>query len=111
MFAALYRFKLQPHQEEEYRACWRTIVKFYKEKCGALGSCLHKEDAETWVAYSRWPSKAHRDKVWDNGIPDHFPAEIKAALQKMLAIKEENALLGTFNEVCLEVVEDKLIGT
>lgn len=107
MFAVIYRFKLKPHQETIYKECWSKIVRYFIEKRGAIGSCLHKGKDDLWVAYSRWPDKATRDASWpgDNDAPNHeLSNEIREIIQQMQAIKKENQDLEQYEEICLDVV-------
>ena len=112
MFAVIYRFKLKPHQEASYQANWHTLVDYFIEKCGAIGSCLHKGEDGLWVAYSRWPDSATRDAAWPSGsdINATFPKEISDIIQAMQAIKEENKDLEQYDDLCLEVVSDRFLG-
>lgn len=110
MFAVIYRFKLKPTQELQYKKCWHTVASYFVEKRGAIGSCLHKSDDNLWVAYSRWPNKQTRDDSWpgEDVSPEAFPVNVRSAIQQMQAIKEENSNLGQFDEICMDVVEDML---
>ncbi len=112
MIAVIYRFKLKSHQEALYQQHWHKIATYFVEKCGAIGSCLHKGTDGLWVAYSRWPNKATRDAAWpgDNTPNEILPEDIREAIQKMQAIKEENKDLESYDEICLEVVDDLLLG-
>ena len=114
MFAVIYKFKLQPHQEKIYPLHWKKIADFFINHRGAIGSCLHKGDDGIWVAYSLWPNKATRDASWtrDNAILKRFPEEICQSMQIIQAIKEENsALENYYDELCLTVVEELLTST
>lgn len=111
MFAIIYRFTLKPHQEKIYKECWNKIVNYFIEKRGAIGSCLHKGTDDLWVAYSRWPDKATRDASWpgDNAPSNELPDDIRESIQKMQAIKNENQNLEQYDEICLDVIKDKLL--
>lgn len=111
MFAVIYRFKLKPHQETIYKECWEKIVNYFIEKRGAIGSCLHKGTDGLWVAYSRWPDKATRDASWpgENEPSQELPQEIRDVILKIQALKEENQDLEQYEEICLEVIEDRLV--
>lgn len=111
MFAVIYRFKLKPHQEALYKECWVKIVNYFLKKRGAIGSCLHKGKDDLWVAYSRWPDKETRDASWpgDNVPSDELSNEIREVILKMQAIKEENQDLEQYDEICLDVMEDRLL--
>ena len=110
MFAVIYRFKLKPHQEDSYKEYWNKIANYFLEKRGAMGSCLHKGEDGLWVAYSRWPDKATRDASWpgENAPNEELPNAIRDIILKIQALKDENQDLEQYEEICLEVVEDKL---
>lgn len=44
MFAVIYRSHIKPEKEAEYQQLWQQIATYFKENCGALGSCLHKTE-------------------------------------------------------------------
>jgi hypothetical protein len=108
MFAVIYRFQLQPEQEEEYQKLWRKIACYFVEKRGAIGSCLHKGADGLWVAYSRWPDKITRDASWpsDDAPNDELPNDVKDIITSMQAIKQANKDLPQYDEICLDVIED-----
>jgi hypothetical protein len=110
MFAVIYRFRLKPHQEDKYKQCWDIIVDYFKEKLGAIGSCLHKSEDGLWVTYSRWPDKATRDASWpgDDAPSEELPSDIRAVIREMQAIKEENQDLEQYDDICLDVIKNKL---
>lgn len=112
MFAVIYKFKLQPHQEKTYQWHWKKVANFFINHRGAIGSCLHKGDDGIWIAYSRWPDKTTRDASWtkDTAILNGFPEDVCQSMQTIQAIKEENsALENYYDEFCLTVVEDLLL--
>lgn len=108
MFAVIYRFKLKPEQERLYQQCWRIVAQYFIAQRGALGSCLHKGDDGLWVAYSRWPDQATRDRSWSaEGAPNiDYPKKVSDALLQMQVIKQENQDLEQYEEIKLEVVDD-----
>lgn len=108
MFAVIYRFKLKPHQESIYQQYWRKIATYFTEKRGAIGSTLHKGEDNLWVAYSRWPDKATRDASWpgDNAPNEELPEDIRETILKIQALKEENNDLESYDDICLEVIEN-----
>jgi len=110
MFAVIYRFKLQPHQELCYKKHWKIVASYFKENRGAIGSCLHKGHDNLWVAYSRWPNKETRDNSWpgDNAPNEQLSNEVRDAIKAMQAIKEENKSFEQYDEICLEVIDDLL---
>lgn len=111
MFAVLYQFSLTQDQEKTFIDCWELITDYFITNCGALGSCLHKGKDGLWVAYSRWPDRSTRDASWSSeGSPSKdFPMNIQEAIVAMQKLKNENNGLKQYEEICLEVVSDKLI--
>ncbi len=107
MFAVIYQAYIKPESETEYQCAWHTVASYFKTHCGALGSSLHKTEAGTWLAYSRWPDKKTRDAAWprDNAPANTFPEEIKHAI---VAIKASIDATRTLPEIAMEVVEDLL---
>ena len=57
MFIALYRWKLKEGSEGRFREGWRRRTRELYERCGSLGSRLHRAEDGTWVAYAQWPSR------------------------------------------------------
>ena len=109
MFAVIYRFKLKPHQEKRYQECWNKLANYFIEKRGAIGSCLHKGSDGLWVAYSRWPDKATRDASWpgDKTPSTELPDDIQSVISTIQAFKKENQDLEQYEDICLDVIEDK----
>lgn len=110
MFAVIYRFHLRPHQEETYRQCWNIIVEHFIKYCGAIGSCLHKSGDGLWIAYSRWPDKATRDAAWPGvDVPSkELPDNVRQAIKVMQNFKIENADLEQYDDITMDVIEDRL---
>ncbi|WP_432452784.1 MULTISPECIES: antibiotic biosynthesis monooxygenase family protein [unclassified Agarivorans] len=59
MFVVLFRWKLDEQHIQSFKEGWSEIIHFNVDKCGALGSRLHKASDGTWISYSQWPSKEH----------------------------------------------------
>lgn len=113
MIAVIYRFHLQPHQEETYKKLWNTIASYFVTHRGALGSCLHKGPDGLWVAYSRWPDLETRDASWpgDDAPAHELPENVKSTIVEMQKIKEENTNLPQLDEIVMDVVDDMLVGS
>ena len=110
MFAVIYKFYLENSQIDVYKGCWNKVTKHFIQYHGAIGSCLHKGNDNLWIAYSRWPDKDIRDKVWSNDSAiDQFPPDIKEAIKQMYEFKQINEKLGKFEELCLDIVDDLLV--
>jgi hypothetical protein len=111
MFAVIYKFKLKPEQEELYQSHWHKIASFFKENCGAIGSCLHKGENGLWIAYSRWPDKSTRDAAWpgDDRPNNDFPQDIYNSIKTMQVIQKENSEFeSSYEEFCLKLIDDLL---
>jgi quinol monooxygenase YgiN len=84
MFIALYRWKLKPGKEDQFREAWSEVTLAIRETCGSLGSRLHRSEDGTWVAYAQWPSK----ELWERERPLDDGAA--AARQRMRDAVEES---------------------
>lgn len=67
MFAVIYRWRLLPGREEQFREGWRRVTEAILRECDSYGSRLHRADDGTWVAYARWPDGATRERC---AVPD-----------------------------------------
>src|SRR5690606_12604120 len=65
-FAVVYRWKLRAGGEERFAAAWGAVTAILRERCGALGSRLHRADDGTHVAYAQWPSR----DAWKSADPE-----------------------------------------
>lgn len=110
MFAVIYRFKLKPEQESEYRSLWNTCVQYFKKHSGAIGSTLHKDHEGNFIAYSRWPSREMRDLAWpgENNPDRSLPEEIKHVIERMQEIAKDNESIDP-KEITLDILEDQLL--
>lgn len=98
MFAAIYRWRIAPGSEDAFRRHWREGTRLVCEKCGGLGSRLHRAQDGLMVAYARWPSKEMRDRAFAN-----LPADIKREIDAMQALVVE-----TLPHHDLEICDDLL---
>lgn len=57
MFCLIYKFWVNPGQEELFREGWRSVTAAVRQRCGSLGARLHNCDDGSWVAYAQWPSR------------------------------------------------------
>ena len=111
MFAVIYRFRLRPEQESTYIKAWNIVADYFIQQRGALGSCLHKSENTIWVAYSRWTDRSTRDAAWPGDGEPHvdIPTDVREAIAQIQKIKKQNIDLEQYDEICMDVVEDKLI--
>lgn len=107
MFAVIYRAHVLPGCEEQYQQLWEVIAKYFVERRGAIGSCLHKTEEGYWLAYSRWPDKATRDASWpgDDAPSTELPDNIRQAIIDIKACVDQER---KFPQIQMEVVNDLL---
>jgi hypothetical protein len=106
MFAVIYQVYIKLGSEEKFRESWKQIARYFIEKRGALGSCLHRTSEGMWLAYSRWPDKATRDASWpkdDNAPSIELPQEIRQAIITLKACIDEERKIP---DILMEVVDD-----
>ncbi len=105
MFAVIYQGYTKMGREAEYQKAWNAVARYFVERRGAIGSCLHRASDGGWLAYSIWPDKQTRDASWpgENAPSAELPAEIGAAI---VLIKD--CLERQLPEICMEVVDDLL---
>jgi len=82
-FSVLYRFKVHPGREEDFRKGWRQMTDAIRDTRGGLGSRLHLTDDGTFVAYAQWPDKDTWERSQELG-----PAHGEAARLMAESVKE-----------------------
>ena len=107
-FAVIYRLRLKKARVKRYQVLWNELVDYFKSECGAVGSCLHQAEDGMWVAYSRWPDQATRDKAWPKDKPpsQYLPKRIQAIILEMKSCSDQRY---RFDPIEMTVVNDKLI--
>ena len=63
MFCVIYRWKVKPGMEDQFRSTWREITEAIFKQMGSMGSRLHEAQDGSWIAYAQWPSREHWSKV------------------------------------------------
>jgi len=108
MFAVIYQGYVKTGQESAYLEAWKKVAKYFVEKRGAIGSCLHRTSDGMWLAYSRWPDKKTRDAAWpgENAPSSDLPIEIRNAV---LTIKNSLDPDRKLPDICMEVISDLLL--
>jgi len=99
-FVVLYRWRLHPEAEASFVRAWSRISELLLERCGSLGSRLHRGSDGLWYSYAQWPSAEARSKAFAAG-----PLDAEASSQMRVAIAEE------FPEVILESCADFLVAS
>ncbi|MEN8236762.1 MAG: hypothetical protein ABFQ95_04375 [Pseudomonadota bacterium] len=107
-FAVIYQGFIKEGSEDTYKACWNKIAQYFIASRGAIGSCLHKVEDGSWLAYSRWPDKETRDQSWpgEDEIAQSLPDEIVEAIKGLKACIDHSK---PFTETCMQLVEDYLV--
>ncbi len=106
-FAVIYQGFIKEGCEADYKTYWNTIAQYFIASRGALGSCLHKVEDGSWLAYSRWPDKETRDQSWpgEDEPSQNLPDEIVDAIKELKACIDPEK---PFTETCMQLVEDYL---
>ncbi len=97
--AIIYRWRLKPGKQEQFRKAWRRRTVELREEAGALGSALHRTDDDIWVAYARWPNPEERERA-----RNERPANSTATDMMRDATAED------FPPIVAEVIDDLLLG-
>jgi quinol monooxygenase YgiN len=98
MFVVIYQFQIKDNQKKEFTEAWKQLTELIYQYEGSLGSRLHQQSKNIYIAYAQWPNK----DIWKSSgdkLPD-TAAEIRATL------KETCIKIEVLNE--LEVTEDFL---
>ncbi len=95
MYAVIYRWKLKPGTEDNFRDAWRRGTIDIRDRFGTGGSRLHHAEDGTWVAYARWASKEDRDRALE-GPPSPAVEELRGYVEDRL------------EEISLEITDDLL---
>jgi hypothetical protein len=108
MFAVIYQGYIKDGRELEYQEAWDQVARYFIEKRGALGSCLHRTSDGIWLAYSRWPDQKTRDASWpkDDAPSNELPLSIRHAILTIKNCLDQDRKLP---DICMEVVNDLLI--
>lgn len=97
-FCVLYRWKVRPGKEEEFRRAWEIVTREIRDHAGGLGSRLHRTRDGTWVAYAQWPNR----EMWETA--EVATPEGKEALGILRATIEER-----MEPILLEPIADYLM--
>lgn len=61
MFAAIYRWRVRPGQDQDFVRGWYLTSTTVRERFGAIGSRLHRTADGLYVSYGRWKAREDRD--------------------------------------------------
>ena len=104
MFVAVYRWRVKPGREAEFRAAWVAVTEATYRTYGSLGSRLHRDAEGGWVAYAQWPSRAAWEAAWKAGKP----ADPAATATMRDCVEAESVDVQYAPTMSLEVVDDML---
>jgi len=100
MFIAVYRWKVKPGMEEQFREGWRRGTVAIRRQHGSFGSRLHQTLDGDFVGYAQWPSEALWRRVYDA----HFPHDDNEASDMFrMAIETSHG-----PELLMDVTDDLL---
>ncbi|OBQ54967.1 antibiotic biosynthesis monooxygenase [Tamlana sp. s12] len=57
MYIVIYRFKVKQNLDQDFIKSWKGLTDLIYKYEGSLGSRLHKEKPNHYIAYAQWPSK------------------------------------------------------
>jgi quinol monooxygenase YgiN len=96
-FAVVYRWRLVEGRERDFELAWARLTERLRAERGGLGSCLHRAEDGSFVAYARWPDRATWQRSRDAGAVD------AAAAGRM-----GEAIAETFEPLLLDLLDDRL---
>jgi len=67
MYCIIYSFKVREGMDKIFIDAWTEVTRAYIEHAGGLGSRLHKNSNNEYIAYAQWPSEDARNKA---DLPD-----------------------------------------
>lgn len=62
MFAVLYRWRVAEERAADFIEQWELATAAIRDRCGSLGSRLHRTEGGEWIAYARWPDLESHDE-------------------------------------------------
>ncbi|WP_138513012.1 putative quinol monooxygenase [Maricaulis alexandrii] len=96
--AVLYRWRLKPGRDAEFREAWAEGTRRIHEACGSHGASLHQDEDGIYWSYALWPSEAARKACFQDN--DWFSQDCFMTMQDCIAER--------FEEIRLDVVKDEL---
>jgi hypothetical protein len=57
MFVAVYRWRVHPGKEAQFRAAWRRGTELITARYGSYGSRLHRDGDGSFIGYAEWPDE------------------------------------------------------
>ncbi|UTW61603.1 antibiotic biosynthesis monooxygenase [bacterium SCSIO 12741] len=91
MFAVIYSFEVKPGNDQKLIDAWSGLTDLIYRHEGSLGSRLHHETGNRYLAYAQWPSREGWKEAGAN-----MPAE---AEKYRKAMKESCLKIETLHEL------------
>lgn len=98
MFCAIYELMLKDEaDDEELARIWRQMTLLMKQRAGAIGSRLHRDDADRlrFIVYTQWPDR----EQWMKGKRMLQTQDQGVQLMRSLAEICESKVICESNEV------------
>ncbi len=99
MFTVIYRFEVKKDRETAFIRAWEALTILIRDYAGGMGSRLHREKENTYLAYAQWPDR----ETWENS-GNKLPEDAAPLRQQMRECCEKTETLFE-----LAVVKDLLV--
>lgn len=57
MFVVIYSFEVKPENQNKFIDAWSKLTLLFRDYAFSLGSRLHRETDNNYIAYAQWPDK------------------------------------------------------
>ncbi len=94
MFIVIYSFQVKANREAQFIKAWTSLTELIYKYEGSLGSRLHHEKDNQYLAYAQWPSR----ETWEN-FGSKLPAQAKAYSQSMNEACDKTETLHTLSPI------------
>ncbi|KAA3650979.1 MAG: antibiotic biosynthesis monooxygenase [Bacteroidetes bacterium] len=68
MFAVIYRFEVKENCDQKFIHAWSEMTKLIYKYEGSLGSRLHHQEKNIYIAYAQWPNR-EKWETFGNKLP------------------------------------------
>ena len=65
MYVAIYRWRVKPGKEAQFREAWRRSTRAITRIYGSRGSRLHRDREGRFLGYALWPDQASWQRAFD----------------------------------------------
>lgn len=97
--AVLYRWRLKPGRDAEFRAAWTEGTRRIHQTCGSHGATLHQDADGLYWSYALWPDETVRKACFSEN--DWFSQDCFVTMQDCIAER--------FDEIRLTVTDTELV--